>query len=303
MAKAIRNDFAQPVSPFAQNLYQDMIKRNEKPILQEADPKVTYVLDNNMQVAKFIALGGETEKRNLGEETFTLFGQTVKIPYEKIEYEIQDIATGNIQKAAVKYLDTKDTEQVSELYKEFYRLADFLCTQEVAMRGLLPELTNKGTHIADPKTGIPYVGAGYLQHYFGLTQVATNDARAYVAAVADVHRWAFASFNYQVKANHWLWKTIHDAVKNGDINSYGVGPVVDNIGVADFKVANNMGNMAFVPGVTMNERPVYTNNANRSDIANVLLQGQQAPQAAPNSIQPSQQPAAPTSGPVKAKKR
>ena len=48
MAKktAVRNTFAQPISPMAQNMYNALLKRNEKDILNEADPKVTYITDN-----------------------------------------------------------------------------------------------------------------------------------------------------------------------------------------------------------------------------------------------------------------
>ncbi len=302
MKKAIRNDYAQPISGLAQNMYQELLKRNERGILDAADPKVTYVLDNNMNVAKFIALGGNDDKNVTENETFTFFGQTIKLPYEKVNYEVADIVTGKVSKASVKYLDTKDTELVAEVYKEFYRLAEFLCSQEVAMRGLLPELNDKGAYIADPKTGIPYVGDGYLQHYFGLTQSASNEMRSYKAAVSDVHRWSFGSFNYQIKASQSLWKSVYDAIKNGDINSYGIGPTIDNIGVTDFKVSNPDVNTSYVSSNTMTERPTYINN-NRSDMANVLLDGTSAPTPAPTSaIQPSQTTTTAPTGTIKAKK-
>lgn len=324
--KAIRNIYAQPISPLAQRMYDALLKKNERAILEEADPKVTFVTDNNMQVAQFIALGGDSEDRSFQTEKFKLFGQVVEIPYEKVSYDVVDIATGKITKQTARYLDTKDTERVAELYKEFYRLAEFLITQEVAMKGLLPALTEKGEYIVDPKTGLPLVGSHYLEYYFGLTHAATPEERTQANAIADVQRWAHGSIVYQVKASGDAWKEIYSKLRTGEITKYGVGPALNNIGTTEFHVNNtslNPGN--YVSGATTPERATFEVNRNknfRSDIANMLVstQGLQYPQVAPqaypgasvvgtpyvqpmvdpNAVQPSVQTAQPTSGPVEA---
>ena len=222
MAKktAVRNTFAQPISPMAQNMYNALLKRNERDILNEADPKVTYITDNNMQVTKFIALGGDVEKREFKEEEFTFMGQRVVLPYEKVNYNVVDMQTGKVTPATVKYLDTQDTEMVAELYKEFYRLANFLVSQEIAMKGLLPALTEKGEYVVDPKTGLPLVGAQYLERYFGLTHAASQEEKATANAIADVNRWAYGSMVYQIKTSEGLWREIHNKLRTGEITKY-----------------------------------------------------------------------------------
>lgn len=307
--KSIKNNFQQPISQLAKHMYQEAMNRNEKGILAEADPKVTFVLDNNMRVSGFMALGGDSEKKaeNLGKKKFTFFGQDIYIPYERVEYEVADMATNAITKTSVEYIDSKDSEKISELYKEFYALAQFLVPQEIAMKGLLPALTEKGSFIKDDRTGLPLVGDGFLINYFGLTDSADPNHRNYWNAVSDANRWAFGSFSYQIKANFDIWRRIHKAFTTGDINSYGNGPSLTNVGVSNFMVNNSAPNEPYIPGATINERPSFSNvnNTMRSDIANIMIQQQAGPNVEPSAIQPNVPPApaapAPT-GPVKVKK-
>lgn len=192
-----------------------------------------------MQVTKFISLGGDMEKREFKTEEFTFMGQKVVLPYEKVNYNVVDIQTGKVTPATAKYLDTEDTEMVAELFKEFYRLANFLVSQEIAMKGLLPALTEKGEYVVDPKTGLPLVGAQFLERYFGLTHAASQEEKATANAISDIQRWAYGSFVYQIKTSEGLWREIHNKLRSGEITKYGVGPTLDNIGVADFRVSED----------------------------------------------------------------
>jgi hypothetical protein len=307
---SVTNTFATPISPMAQHMYNDLLKRNEGLILDEADPKVTYITDSNMEVAKFIALSGDDDKRIFGKEVFNFLGQKLELPYEKVSYNVVDIATGKVTPKVVKYLDTQDTEIVSEIYKEFYRLATFLISQEIAMKGLLPTLTEKGEYIVDQKTGLPMVGAQYLEHYFGLTHAGSQEEKARANAIADVNRWSFGSLVYQMKVSHSMWKEIHNKFKSGDIQKYGNGPTVDNIGVSDFHVASSVLNpTTYVGGTTTPERTTFEFDSSKtfkSDIPNMLVgtqanfTGTPAPTAyagQPN-VQPSVQAAPVQQGPV-----
>lgn len=307
--KAIRNTYAQPISALAQHMYNDLLKRNERAILDEADPKVTYITDNNMQVTKFIALGGDSEKRIFDKEKFRFMGQIVELPYERVNYNVIDMQTGKVTPSSVRYLDTKDTELVAEIYKEFYRMAEFLVSQEIAMKGLLPTLTEKGEYIVDPKTGLPLVGSQYLEYYFGLTMTGSQDEKARANAIADVNRWAYGSFLYQIKASRDTWKEIHKKFRSGDINKYGVGPALDNIGVSDFQVNDAaLRPTNFISGTTAPERATFefsNNKSYRSDLANMLVAtqngnftAQPAPQGMNNNIQPSVQAQPATQGPI-----
>ena len=313
MAKktAVRNTFAQPISPMAQNMYNALLKRNEKDILNEADPKVTYITDNNMQVTKFISLGGDAEKRDFKVEEFMFMGQKVILPYEKVNYNVVDMQTGKITATTVKYLDTQDTEMVAELYKEFYRLANFLVSQEIAMKGLLPALTEKGEYVVDPKTGLPLVGAQYLERYFGLTHAASQEEKAMANAISDIQRWAYGSFVYQIKTSEGLWREIHNKLRSGEITKYGVGPTLDNIGIADFRVSEEaIRPNHYVSGTTSPDRPTFditASNKYKSDLANMLVSTQNGqfvanpqPQAMqqPAVVQPSVVAQAPTQGPI-----
>lgn len=312
MKKVLKNTFAQPISDVARNMYLDLLKRSEKEILKEADPRLTYITDNNMNVVKFIALGGDQEKRHFDEETFRFMGHTLKLPYEEVTYNVVDMATGNVSKEKARYLDTKDTEVVAEVYKEFYRLAEFLVSQEIAMKGLLPTLTEKGEYIVDPKSGIPLVGTGYLEHYFGLSHAASQEERAMRAAVADINRWAHATFLYQIKAEKTIWKAIHNKLRTGDIAKYGVGPSLDNIGTSDFDVnPTALTPESYITGTTSPETHRFdVNGVNgfRSDLPNLVVSqnrdfnnsGFVAPQpvAGFNNIQPSIQQQPVQQGPI-----
>lgn len=294
--KAIRNTYAQPISALAQHMYNDLLKRNERAILDEADPKVTYITDNNMQVTKFIALGGDSEKRIFDKEKFRFMNQVVELPYERVNYNVIDMQTGKVTPSSVRYLDTKDTELVAEIYKEFYRMAEFLVSQEIAMKGLLPTLTEKGEYIVDPKTGLPLVGSQYLEYYFGLTMTGSQDEKARANAIAD-------------KASRDTWKEIHKKFRSGDINKYGVGPALDNIGVSDFHVNDAaLRPTNYISGTTAPERATFefsNNKSYRSDLANMLVatqngnfNAQPAPQGMNNNIQPSVQAQPATQGPI-----
>lgn len=301
--KPVRNDFEQPLSPLSQNLYQEMMKGNEKDVLAEGDPKVTYIRDNNMNVYKFVALGGDTKKKDPQFATFNLWeGQSITLPYEEVQYEIEDTKTGNIRKASVKYLNTTDPILIAKLYKEFYKLAEFLCTQEVALKGLTPAFVDKSAYIADPKTGLPYVGEGYLQNYFGITLAANPFDAQQIAAIADCNRWAFASFNFQIKSSIGVWSSIYNSIKSNDILQYGAGPTVSNIGTNEFDVTKSKGTRNFVPSVAITDTPQYENRSGRSDMANMLLRGQTGiNNPSPSPVQPSiqPQPRGPVSGNTK----
>ena len=269
----VLNEYANPIGSIARLQYNEMLSVNEKSILEEADPKVTYFKDSNMDIVKFVTFGGDIpeEKRRYEKEEFNIFGNHISIPVEVVDYEVVD-KRGKVTKKTAKYLNTTDTLLVAEVYEQFYKLAELLIGQEIVMKGLLPELTKSGDYIVDPGTGLPLVGQGYLENYFGLTNVANKQDRDAVNALSDIYRWGQGTMMYQVKTSKQVWSRIHTIINNGEIASFRSGSALDNIGNTDFIVNNGaLERGSYFAGATTPNRPQFGYGNARSDLANTIV--------------------------------
>nr|DAQ56011.1 MAG TPA: hypothetical protein [Caudoviricetes sp.] len=297
-----RHSFTRKMSKEAKNLYQTLLNANEDVIMRESNPKVSWEVDNTGTVLNYLAITGDKNDVRAGEKEFNFLGQKVRIPVVEVDYTIvgQKVdgngqPRGTAEKARVSYINMLDTQKIAELYEEAYSLLIFLAEQEVALKGILPDLVDKGYIFSDDKTKLPYVGKYYLDVYLGHNKFpAGSPEKVYYDSASDVYRFQAGSFVHQLKSNKGVWSAILQNYRDGVMDRLKTAVKPGILGTTDFVVNDNNGPQSFVTGITLPETPLHFNAIQRRDMSNTIMSYAPIPPKAPQvmnptgTIQPSQ---------------